>query len=128
MSIFNPSNIFTQNTNSHEEQAEFYVPAGHEDYTENSLTKSYEDNDYVCAKKIVRNNGTAKYMIKIDRASKFFNPFSIYDSENVTTFLESVCRSDKKFKEVNEKSFILYVKFLASKNMALLNNSEREDF
>lgn len=128
MSIFNPVNIFAQEINSQEEKSEFYVPIGYEDYTENSLTKSREDNPNVCAKKILRNNGTAKYMIKIDRSSKFFNPFSIYDSENATTFLESVCRSDKKFKEVNEKAFMLYVKFLACKNIALLNNSEREDF
>lgn len=128
MSIFNPNNIFTKSVSS-PEKYDYFVPVGSEEYTEDSLTKTHADNSSVCAKKITRSDGSVKFLVKIDRSSKFYNPFSIYDTDSTgNSFLASVCRSDKKFKEVNEKAFILYTKFLSTKNMALFNNSEREDF
>jgi hypothetical protein len=63
-----------------------------------------------------------EYIISI----KLFNPVSIYGVEKDKNFLDRICRSNSKFKEVNHKVFDLYVKFLQSKNISWLNNAERE--
>jgi hypothetical protein len=51
---------------------------------------------------------------------------SIYGQENNSTFLDRVCRASGKFKDVNYKTFDLYVNFLKTKNVAWLHNAERE--
>lgn len=129
MSIFNPNNIFRNSKENIEEHNDYYVPKDFEDFIENGTTKSNIDKEEVCAKKITRKDGSIKYLVKLDRTSKLFNPFSTYDPDRSNRdFLNSVCRTDKKFKEVNEKVFSLYTQFLASKNVALLNNAEREGY
>lgn len=85
-----------------------------------------EDSDKTLAKKIIRSDGTIKYTIKLSSEGKLLNPFSIYGQEKNSTFLDRVCRSNSKFKEVNQKSFDLYLKFLKTKNNAWLLNAERE--
>lgn len=85
------------------------------------------DGQQICAKTINRSNGTKKYLIRLDTNGKLFNPISIYDNiEKNKTFLDRVCRSNQKFKEVSEKVMNLYIRFLQQKNPALLNNAERE--
>jgi len=92
---------------------------------EETFTSS-EYPDEILAKKILRSNNTYKYMIKKDTNGKLFNPISIYGQEQDKTFLDRVCRSNSKFIEVNQKTFDYYVQFLSTKNLAYLNNAERE--
>lgn len=93
-----------------------------------SLSDSTEtaDGQSICAKTINRSNGTTKYLIRLDSNGKLFNPFSIYGEEKNKTFLDRVCRSNQKFKEVSEKVMVLYLGFLQKQNIALLTNAERE--
>ena len=63
------------------------------------------------AKSIV-SSGSTKYFIKTGKYNKIYNPIGMY--------------SEWEFKEVNQKIFDLYLKFLTSKNIAWLNNAERE--
>jgi len=97
---------------------------GIEDNDVNLLVTS--NGEQICAKTISRIDGSIKHMIRIDSNNKFYNPISIYGTENNKTFLDRICRSNQKFREVSEKTLNLYVKFLQSKNILWLNNAERE--
>ena len=127
MSIFSENNVFS---NKHtEEQVFLYTIEGQQDFLDNDMPMRQKDDDSVYAKKIIRSNGSIKYMVKLDYSAKLFNPLSIYDKEDkrqVTEFLDSVCRNNKKFKEVNSKVFDLYTRFLSTKNTSWLFNAERE--
>lgn len=127
MSIFSENNVFA---NKHtDEQLFFYTIEGQQDFLDNDIPMRQNDDESVYAKKIIRSNGSVKHMIKLDYSAKLFNPLSIYDKEDkrqVTDFLDSVCRNNKKFKEVNSKVFDLYIKFLSTKNTSWLFNAERE--
>jgi hypothetical protein len=129
--IFNPTSMFS-NKAAHEEHnlgdEQFFTISGEEDFTDSSgsprLEKDSTEKTY--AKKIIRKDNSYKYLIKLSNNSKLFNPLSIYGIEQDKSFLNRVCRSNKKFKEVNQKAFEWYLKFLTTKNIAWLNNAERE--
>lgn len=86
-------------------------------------------SDIVYAKIITRADGSSKYMIRLDRTGKLYNPSSIFGKGKEmlpTSFLDRVCRSQYKYKEVNLKAFDMYIKFLSTKNASWLYNTERE--
>jgi hypothetical protein len=105
---------------------EYFTVSGLEDYLDinnNPRVTSPEDNK-ILAKKVTREDSSTKYSIKIDSNGKIYNPVSMYvDKES---FLDKVCRGSEKFKEVNFKIFNMYIHFLRTKNLAWINNAERE--
>ena len=105
---------------------EYFTVSGLEDYLDinnNPRVTSLEDNK-ILAKKVTREDNSTKYSIKIDSNGKIYNPVSMYvDKES---FLDKVCRVSEKFKEVNFKIFNMYIHFLRTKNLAWINNAERE--
>ena len=105
---------------------EYFTVSGLEDYLDinnNPRVTSLEDNK-ILAKKVTREDNSTKYSIKIDSNGKIYNPVSMYvDKES---FLDKVCRGSEKFKEVNFKIFNMYIHFLRTKNLAWINNAERE--
>jgi hypothetical protein len=50
----------------------------------------------------------------------------MYSEGQNNKFLSKIGREEWQFKEVNEKIFDLYLNFLSTKNIAWLNNAERE--
>lgn len=119
--IYTNQNMLINNEN------EFYCISGDEDFKDlkNNPRIKVENDKKVVAKKIYREDGSVRYSIKCD-SGKFVNPISIYGSKQDNTFLDRICRSNEKFKEVNLKVFEMYLKFLRTKNTAWLNNAERE--
>lgn len=126
--IFNNSSIYKSTTDSIENQELYFTLLGMEDYIDqdNNPRIKNSNSTNIFAKKILRTNGTIKYMIKLSPNSKLANPVSIYGPEKDKVFLDKICRSNSKFKEVSNKVFDLYIKFLQSKNISWLNNAERE--
>lgn len=122
--------IFQQNkinTKKVETKEDFFTIAGSEDFMDNNNNPRVNvDNNTVYAKRILRDDGSYRYSIKTSSSGKFYNPLSIYDSENNKNFIERICRSSDKFRNVNSKAFDLYLNFLRTKNVAWLNNAERE--
>jgi hypothetical protein len=110
------------------EKNEFYSSMGSQDYLDdqNYPRISKENDKRILAKKITREDGSIKYSVKLTNNGKMQNPLSMYGVEKDTTFLDRVCRSNDKFKEVNYKVFNLYINFLKTKNIAWLHNAERE--
>lgn len=108
--------------------AEYYSVEGHHDYIDNNFNPriNNETDSRVLAKKIIRDDGSIKYSIKTDAGGKFQNPVSIYSQEKNINFLDRICRSSDRFKEVNFKTFNMYLTFLKTKNLAWLHNAERE--
>ena len=105
---------------------EYFTVSGIQDYDDaNNNPRIVELTDQrVLAKKIIREDNSIKYSIKIDSQGKIYNPVSIYvDKES---FLDRVCKGSEKFKEVNFKIFNLYIHFLRTKNISWINNAERE--
>lgn len=117
-----PRSSYSQQDNT------YYCLSGLGDDTDqdNNSIVNQENDKRVCAKKLKRINGTTKYLIKLSEDRKLYNPISIYGSEKNKNFLESISRNQNLFKEVNNMTFNLYLRFLRTKNIAYLNQAERE--
>ena len=106
---------------------QFYTLKGLSESTDTLNNYTIDENsDKVFAKKIVRSDGSVKLYIRTGNNGNIYNPVSIYGEEKVNTFLDRVCKDGIKFREVNEKVFAFYLKFLNTQNVAWLNNAERE--
>ena len=126
--IYNPKSLFKNTEKDETVDTEFFTTTDKADFTdENGFSRSKIDSESVLAKKNIRKNGSIKYIIRLGNNGKFLNPFSIYDREHDNIFINKVCRSNNKFKEVNAKVFGFYMEFLNTKNIAWLNNAEREN-
>jgi hypothetical protein len=96
--------------------------------TDNNPRINKEIDTRVLAKIKYRDNGNKKYLIKIDNNKKLFNPSSPL-SENKKNYLLDQYEADKSnFKEVSERVFSNYLKFLKTSNPSWILNAEREDF
>jgi len=123
------NNSVFKNNNIIQENITVYTLSDQFEYQEqdiNNNTLMTHNGEPICAKSVIRTDGTKKYMIRLDSNNKFYNPISIYGTEHNKTFLDRICRSNEKFKEVSEKTLNLYVKFLQTKNILWLTNAERE--
>lgn len=123
--------IYSSKTNKpsvKEEQNLYFSLKDYADFIDddNNPRINNENSDKVLAKKILRNDGSYRLHIKLDNNGKLYNPISIYGETKQSSFLDRVCRSQNKFKEVNDKAFNMYLSFLKTKNIAWFNNAERE--
>jgi hypothetical protein len=120
----NPQN----NNKSQDPENQHFCLKDHAEFidSDNNPRVDNENSDKVLAKKIIRDDSTYRFYIKLDNQGKLYNPLSIYGETKQSSFLDRVCRSQNKFKEVNEKAFNMYLSFLKTKNIAWFNNAERE--
>lgn len=111
-----------------ETKEEFFTLVGKEEFIDdnNNPRLTNENNTDIYAKRILRDDGSYRYSIRLSDSGKLFNPLSIYDDKKNKNFIERVCRSSDKFRNVNGQAFDLYLSFLKTKNLAWLNNAERE--
>lgn len=121
-------NIFTPNPNKvdKEKTVEFYTLIGKHKFLDKDKNPRLEnDCDSVFAKKII-NESSYKYYIKVGTYGKIYNPIGLFSEGTANKFLARAGKKAWEFKEVNSKIFDMYIKFLRTKNMAWLNNAERE--
>lgn len=83
------------------------------------------ENDKVYAKKTCIDSND-RYYIKVGTYGKIYNPIGLYSEGTASKFLSKIGKKAWEFKEVNSKVFDMYVNFLRTKNIAWLNNAERE--
>ena len=124
--------IFKQK-NKEEENIEVvcFTVLGNEEFKDkegNPVIPENSEQEKIFAKKITRDGNNTRYSIRIDLNNKFVNPMSIYDDKQQknTGFLDSVCRANNKFVDVNLKLFNMYLNFLRTKNLSWFYNAERE--
>lgn len=120
--------IFKQNIKPKVEDNEYYTLSGLEDFLDENHNPRIQnlDDGKIMAKKIVRDDNSVRFSIKMNNNGKAYNPISLYGAEKSSGFLERVCKNNDKFRDISSKAFDLYVKFLKTKNVAWLHNAERE--
>lgn len=127
MDFYRTDSIYTKKRDVTEtSNTEFFTIYGEEEFLVDGYPQRKHDDTLVYAKKIQKRDGMYKYMIKLSNNGKLYNPVAIVGEEKRSTFLDKICRSNDKFKIVNEKAFNWYVEFLKSKNLAWFYNAERE--
>lgn len=72
------------------------------------------------------NNNDIQYYLKVGTYGKIFNPIGLYSEGKQNKFLSKIGKNEYVFTRVNSKVFEMYVNFLRTKNIAWLNNAERE--
>lgn len=121
--------IFIPNKNKAESNAKttelFTLIGQHNFLDENKNPRTNTENNRVYAKKI-NTPFSNKYYIKVGTHGKIYNPIGLYSEGTANKFLSKIGRKAWEFKEVNSKVFDMYINFLRTKNIAWLNNAERE--
>lgn len=93
----------------------------------NNPRSKTEQGTKVLAKIKHKPNGVSKYLIRIDASKKLFNPtLDLPEIKNIK-MLHSISGQQMQFKEVNKKTFDLYLMFLKTDNPSWIFNAERED-
>jgi len=120
-------NMFVQNNADKDSRVvESYTLIGNQEYLDEDKKPRVKDEDNALAKSVSINNKYPKFYVKVGTYGKIYNPIGLYSEGREQKFLSKIGRKEFEFKEVNKKVFDLYVNFLATKNLAWLNNAERE--
>jgi len=122
------SNIFQINPSKIDPVSDrnYYTVLGKHDFLDennNPRTKN-EKNAYAYSK--INNDSDIQYFVKVGLYGKIFNPIGLYSEGKANKFLSKVGKNEFSFTRVNQKVFDMYVNFLRTKNVAWLNNAERE--
>lgn len=67
-----------------------------------------------------------QYFLKVGLYGKIYNPIGLYSEGKSNKFMAKIGKNEYNFTRVNQKVFDMYLNFLKSKNIAWLNNAERE--
>ena len=119
--------IFKMDQNKTEIISEYtrYVLFGEHDdidFEGNPIT----DDEKKCLAYIKNLNGDKQYYLKIGPHGKIYNPIGLYSEGKSNKFLSKVGKQEYNFTKINSRVFNMYLNFLRTKNLAWLNNAERE--
>lgn len=121
------NNFFIQNqTEDTESLTEYYTVFGKHDDLDNDANPIITSNTKDALAKKITANGNTKFYIKIGPHGKIYNPIGLYSENQSNKFLARAGKNLWEFRQVNSKVFDLYLSFLRTKNIAWLNNAERE--
>ena len=124
--------IYPDKTNENSQRIEtIYTMIGTQDHLESdypclSLTSAQaEESADAYAMKIQIGKRT-KYYAKTGRHGRLFNPIGMYSEGTAAKKLGHAGRLEWRFIEIGERVFYFYRDFLKTRNLAYLNNAERE--
>lgn len=121
--IFNPN---PQKPVAIERKEEYYCVIGDHEYLDaHNNPRLYKDTPKSLAK-IVESALSTKFFIKMGRNGRIYNPIGLYSEGKESKFLAKIGKNEWEYKEVNKGIFDQYITFLRTKNIAWLNNAERE--
>lgn len=131
------TNIFHNQNASCEEQ--YFCLVGQEDYMdENGYPRvSNKDDEKVAAKivfnkrprQVIANQIFKSYFIKVNPSLSVYNPkqtLVAVKNKNANQFINSTCKTEWTFKEVDINLFNKYLYFLQTGNIKLIKNIERD--
>ena len=114
-----------------------YTITGKEDFVDNDgypivniandmlpLAEIEERTDAYAAKVVV--GGTIKHYIKKGKYGRLFNPIGLYSEGNAKKKMKHAGKMEWTLQAVSPRTFSFYLNFLRTKNVAYLNNAERE--
>lgn len=100
----------------------YYTLYGMEDYVDDEgNTRQNTENKNTFAK---TSNG--KFLVKIGLDNRVYNPLGLFSEGKANKVLSKIGKNEFNFKRVNSRVFDLYLSFLRTKNIAWLNNANRE--
>ncbi len=114
------------NTKPESRFVESYTVLGQHEFVDKDNHPRIKDENKALAKSVQIGNKPAKYYIKVGTYGKIYNPIGLYSEGHSEKFLSKIGRKQFEYKEVNQKVFDMYLSFLSTKNLAWLNNAERE--
>lgn len=114
------------NTQAETREVECFTLIGQHEYKDNQDRPRLKNEDKALAKSVRVGSKPARYYIKVGTYGKIYNPIGLYTEGHSEKFLSKIGRKQFEYKEVNQKVFDMYVTFLTTKNLAWLNNAERE--
>lgn len=123
--------IFRPNGNSEETTTEtvqdkFYTVIGEQEFLdEDGYSRVNENSNRIYAKS-VGSEGVVKYYVKSSKYGQLYNPIGLYSEGKHNRYNKILGADEYKFKRVNARIFELYINFLKTKNIAWINNAERE--
>jgi hypothetical protein len=124
--IFSPRKS-TSDELSNTEPVYFTLYGQHDFIDDNGNPRANIDNKSILAKtSISENNNQSYYFLKVGAHGRIFNPMGLYSEGKQLKFMSKIGKNEFEFKKVNKKVFDLYLNFLRTKNIAWLNNAERE--
>ena len=88
------------------------------------LAEIEERTDAYAAKVVV--GRTTKHYIKKGKYGRLFNPIGLYSEGNAKKNMKHAGKMEWTLQTVNARTFNFYLNFLRTKNLAYLNNAERE--
>lgn len=107
---------------------DLYTFLGDHDYLDDDdFPRTDEDSTKVLAK-IRKGISNTKYFIKVGSHGQIFNPIGMYSEGKQNKFMSKIGKLEFAFREVNKNVFETYINFLKTKNIAWLNNAQREMF
>jgi len=118
--------MFIQDNKKPTRTVESYTVIGDHQYLDDNDHPRINNEDKALAKKVSIDGRSPKFYIKVGTYGKIYNPIGLYSEGHSEKFLAKIGRKQFEFKEVNQKIFDMYVSFLTTKNLAWLNNAERE--
>jgi hypothetical protein len=121
------SDIFEINPSKDKNVSEYdyYTVLGKHEYLDSEKNPRVEEQKRSLA--YTKQSGTDKqYYIKVGLYGRIYNPIGLYSEGRSNKFLSKVGKAEYNFTRVNQKVFNMYVNFLRTKNVAWLNNAERE--
>jgi len=123
--IFVPNaktNTDTTTQTTHESNSRFFTILGNHDYIDENkrpCTKAETNSTFA---KILN----TKFFIKTGTYGRIYNPMGMFSEGKENKFNSKIGKKEFEFKQVNQKIFDMYINFLSTKNIAWLNNAERE--
>lgn len=125
--IFSPRTETSTKIQSKQESKYFTLYGSHDFIDDDGNPRSQnKDNKNILAKTEPSNNNQQYYYLKVGAHGRIFNPIGLYSEGKQEKFLSKIGKNEFEFRKVNQKVFDLYVNFLRTKNLAWLNNAERE--
>lgn len=110
-----------------DKKVEYFTMLGdHNHIDSDNRPRANSETNLVVAKTIQYNDKPVRFYVKIGPHGKLYNPIGMYSEGQNNKFLSKIGRKEWEFKEVNQQIFNLYLNFLTTKNIAWLNNAERE--
>lgn len=123
-----PNDIFTINNNKSEESFSYtyYTIFGDHSSLDKDNNPTTDNKKDALAYSRLSHDNIYQYFIKIGTYGKVFNPMGMYSEGRHNKFLSKAGKNEYSFTKVNQKVFDMYLNFLRTKNIAWLNNAERE--
>lgn len=103
----------------------YYTILGKQDYVDTDGFPIINNKENSLAYTKTLNNET-QYFLKVGLYGKIYNPMGLYSEGKSNKFMAKIGKNAYNFTRVNQKVFNMYLNFLKSKNIAWLNNAERE--